>query len=261
MSKKINKLILTLAVVLIAFFSVSCNILPLGSSTDGQALINGVYGQDVITANVSVNLCVFDRTFTGNRVNEVNSQGSGVIFKKQEYLGKPLYYILTNNHVIYRADVSRHFEYTVKDCYGNTFSASVEYSSADYDLAVLSFTSEEEYKILSFASANPLVKAVAVSMGNPLGVLNAVTYGEVLAYTTVSLSSENGFTKEMSNVTFQVVKHSAYMDSGSSGGVLLDDNYRICAINYAAEVDDDGNFISGYAVPVEQVIEFINANA
>lgn len=62
----------------------------------------------------------------------------------------------------------------------------------------------------------------------------------------------------MSNVTFDVIRHSAPLNQGSSGGVLLDKDYKICGINYAAAVvEDSTEFVSGYAVPVLKVKEFL----
>ena len=42
------------------------------------------------------------------------------------------------------------------------------------------------------------------------------------------------------------------------GGMLLDKDYKICGINYAAAVVEDSyEFVSGYAIPVESVKQFL----
>ena len=98
-----------------------------------------------------------------------------------------------------------------------------------------------------------------VAIGQPIGIINAVTEGKVEKYITVSIPTENGNINEnVSNVKFNVIRHSAPLNSGSSGGVLLNKDYKICGINYAAAlVEDDTEFVTGYAVPVKKVLEFL----
>lgn len=256
MKKLFTKILSAIIVTVVALSFTACKMLPLGDDYTAHDLVNGVYNEKIITANIAVNLSVYDKTFYGERVNESISHGSGIIFKKQSLSEGYIYYALTNNHVIYRDDVGRYFEYTINDCYGEHFIAKVEFSSADYDLAVISFSSYKEYNVLSFANSNPHVGDMIISFGSPLGIDNAVTFGTVKSYEQITLAE--GFSKEMSNVTFAVIEHDAYMDSGSSGGVLLDKNYRICGINYAAKVDKDKKFVTGFAIPIDRIVEFIN---
>ena len=63
-----------------------------------------------------------------------------------------------------------------------------------------------------------------------------------------------------SNVTFEVVHHSAYSNNGSSGGAVIDMNLNIVAINYASGRDQNGNFSTGFAVGADKVVEFLIAN-
>lgn len=256
MKKFLTKILSAVIITVICLTATACKMMPLGDNYTAHDLINGVYDQKIITANVSVHLTIFDKTFYGERVNEDFSHGSGVIFKKRSLSEGAEYFVLTNNHVVYREDNGRNFEYTVNDCYDEVFSANVICASAEYDLAVISFYSPVEYNVLSFSETNPHIDDMIIAFGNPLGVSNAVTFGTTKEYRHVTLSG--GLSKEMSNVTFSVVKHDAYMDGGSSGGALLDVNYRICGINYAAEVSSDKKFVSGYAIPIDKVVEFIN---
>ncbi len=256
MKKILNKFICAIMVASLLISFTACKMVPLGDDYTAHDLVNGVYEQNIITANVSVHLSVYDKTFYGERVNEDFSHGSGVIFKKITQGESSTYYILTNNHVIYRKDKERKYEYTVADCYDDVYIANLEYFLAEYDLAIMTFQSPKDYKVLTFADANPHVEDMIMSFGNPLGVSNAVTFGTVKEYTHVTLAE--GFSKEASNVEFSVIRHDAYMGGGSSGGVLLDKNYNICGINYAAEVDKDKKFVSGFAIPIVRVVEFIN---
>lgn len=255
-TKTLRFLITSVFVVLFCINFTACQILPFGDNNSVRDLLNGVYDQKIITANVSVDLSVYDKTFYGSKVNETVSHGSGVIFKKHTETGGFTYFALTNNHVTYLQDDGRNYEYTITDCYNNVYQSEVLFSSADYDLAIVAFKSAVEYKVLSFAKSNPRIDDLVIAFGSPSGISNTVTFGTIKEYGHVTLSG--GFSKEMSNVKFLVANHDAYMDSGSSGGVLLDKNYNICGINYAAAVNDNGKFLSGYAIPLERIIEFIN---
>ena len=242
----------------------SCSVVldKLGGETEEHIdLSNGVITEGIIDANFTVCLSSYDLNPFNKKVNETLSQGSGVVFEKTALEnGEYIYYLLTNNHVIYKnVGYYSHFDYDVRDCYGQIYSAEVVAFNPDYDLAVVSFKSKQVYKVLQFASKNPTVGDKVVSIGQPLGIINAVTEGKVEKYLKVNLPSGDGTVSEdVSNVKFNVIGHNAPLNSGSSGGMLLDKNYKICGINYAAAaVSDSSEFVSGYAIPVESVKQFL----
>ena len=260
--KKLKTLIVLLMITVSVMILPSCVISSQTDETNDKTMsfVNGVYENEIITANFLVEFKMFQTNVFGKRVNEVTSKGSAVVFDVENpstATGVYTYYLLTNNHVVYENPVYSGCECVITDCYGASYTANVLYKDADYDLAVLSFECREDYKVLSFALLDPQVDDAVMSIGSPLGVLNAVTVGKVSEYTKIALSIEDGNKEEMSNVQFDVIHHTAYVNNGSSGGVLLDENYRICGINYAAEMDGD-KYIGSYAVPVTKVVEFIN---
>lgn len=268
-SNKIKKLSFLAIVLAFCLALTSCSIIF--NKDDGALqpeesldLSNGVITQGIIEANFTVTLTQYNLSVFGNKLNETISQGSGVIFEKVPVLDKGYtYYILTNNHVVYKnVENFNRFEYTVRDCYGQTYASSLIAFDADYDLAVVSFTAEREYKVLSFASANPKAGDSVVAIGQPIGIINAVTEGKVEKYMSVSVPTEDGKVNEnISNVNFNVIRHSAPLNQGSSGGVLLNKDYKICGINYAAAVvEGSTEFVSGYAVPVKKVLQFLTDN-
>ncbi len=258
--------LLSLICTLLIAFS-SCSIIF--NKDDGEVeqpvdLSNGVITEGIIDANFTVTLSSYNLSPFNKKVNETLSQGSGVVFDKTALVDEEyIYYILTNNHVIYKHTNSfNHFDYTVRDCYGQAYSANVVAFDPDYDLAVVSFKSKQAYKVLPFADKNPIVGDKVVSIGQPLGIINAVTEGKIEKYLTVSVPTDNGeVNTEISNVNFSVIRHSAPLNSGSSGGALLDKDYKICGINYAAAVVDGSNeFVSGYAISVELVKQFLSGS-
>ena len=231
-----------------------------GDNSGSVDLSNGVITEGIIEANFTITLNCKRVSILDNVTAEIMSQGSGVAFDRvQRVSGGYTYYLLTNNHVIYKDTESyNRFEYTVRDCYGVVYTASVIAFDPNYDLAVVCFTAEKEYKVLSFATSNPKVEDSVVAIGQPTGIINAVTEGKIEKYMAVSLGEEKS-NANISNVTFNVIRHNAPLNQGSSGGALLDKDYKICGINYAAAVvDGSTEFVSGYAVPVLKVKEFLN---
>ncbi len=257
--KKLKTIPVLVLIILSILVMPSCVISSSSSDEENYDFINGVYENEIITANFLVEFKMFQTNVFGKRVNEATSKGSAVVFnvvKPSSTLGVYTYYLITNNHVVYKNPVYTGFECIITDCYGASYYAEVLYQDDSYDLAVISFECREDYKVLSFALFDPDADDTVISIGSPLGVLNAVTIGKVIEYTQITLSKNAG--EGISNVEFDVIRHGAHVNNGSSGGVLLNKDYKICGINYAAEIDDKGSSVAGYAIPVTKVVEFIN---
>ena len=252
---KTKKLTLLAIILAVCLALTSCSIIYNGNGgnsggSDGSVdLSNGIITEGIIEANFTVTLNSKRTLYFGNVTAEISSQGSGVVFDKVSLAGGGYtYYVLTNNHVIYQdTEGYNRFEYSVRDCYGVVYESSLIAYDPNYDLAVVSFFAEKDYKVLSFATANPKVGDSVVAIGQPTGIINAVTEGKVEKYMAVSVGEEDGnVNASISNVTFDVIRHSAPLNQGSSGGVLLDKDYKICGINYAAAVvEDSTEFVSG----------------
>ena len=57
--------------------------------------------------------------------------------------------------------------------------------------------------------------------------------------------------------TDTVLKHSAYIAPGSSGGAVYNENMKIAGINVGGGTDSFGRFKYGVMIPAEQIAEFI----
>ena len=187
-----------------------------------------------------------------------SGSGSGVVFE----ITDSYVLVLTNCHVAYNEKGYTYYEVTVTDYKGNTYDAVQYHSvskpekaiSADYDLAVLYIDEdrdEHSFSALKPAGENAERGDVAISVGAPDGQKNAIDFGEVKGYKTVTL--DNTPTEE-SNVCFDVLNHSAYVLPGSSGGAILNADLELIGIHYAAE---RGNPYNGYAIPASKVREFL----
>lgn len=207
--------------------------------------LTNIITTDTIKANVKIVSTTKTLTTTSS------SSGSGVIFcEDNDY-----YYALTNNHVI-NYNIIRPV-YTVFDYLGNEYDAEVLFSKAEYDLAIVKFKKKNSttLKVITCSSNNISVDDEIVCLTDPLGQFNAITYG-----TIKSLNAKVEITDSASsNINFEVIAHSAFLNNGSSGGALLDTNLKLIGINFAGGINKDTNeFKSGYAIPINKVSEFIS---
>lgn len=246
--KTFKKSIALMLLILSLVFLNGCKII-VGGEDEDKNIINSVVENEIMTANVNV--------IAKNKLNVPTSLGSGVIYYKESKGISNYYYVLTNNHVIHNLS-----SFEVYDAYGNLYVASLLANDSAYDLAVLFFKSEKDYYVPKIKNQNPRLYEKVICLGSPNGLINSVTLGEVEKYTKVDvdggeLTLDNGG----SQVEFDVIEHSAPIDQGSSGGVVLDYDFNIVGINFAATREKETEkFLSSYAVPSLKIIEFLVAN-
>lgn len=203
----------------------------------------------------------YNSNFFGGASEGVSATGSGIIYKEDTNY----YYALTNNHVVYPLSEYHHCDYSVIDYLGNELNVSSVVRDPDYDLAVVKFSKgEEDLTDREFTITESVIVAntPVIALGQPQGQRNAITYGAVSRYTTPGeVVNAN---EEQNNIQFNVLEHTAYTASGSSGGPLLDINFNIVGINYASAYSKghEGEFSDiCFAVPGYKVIEFLNNNS
>lgn len=179
----------------------------------------------------------------------IASQGSGVIF----YMDQKNYYVLTNAHVVYDEPSYSHISYYLYDYKGNKITASLHSSDPNYDLAILYFPKGNyDLDSLNFAQADPLVGETVISLGQPLGQINTISFGKIIRYQTLNVHDLK------SNVEFQIINHNSPINSGSSGGVLLNTSLEIIGINYAGAGLDNEISLAAYAIPLSKIIEYLD---
>jgi serine protease DegS/serine protease DegQ len=155
------------------------------------------------------------------------SLGSGVIFT-------PDGYVLTNNHVISGAD---DIQVLLHD--GRVAHAKVIGTDPDTDLAVLKIDAGTLPTIQVDPEA-PRVGDVVLAIGNPFGIGQTVTMGIVSALQRqLSLSPYEDF-----------IQTDAAINSGNSGGALVNVEGQLVGINTAMLDRDVGAQGIGFAIPV-----------
>lgn len=176
--------------------------------------------------------------------------GSGVVFDEDE----TYYYALTNNHVITEVvdGVKYRTTYTVTDIYGTEYRGAsvVMRDGEDNDIAIVKFAKKEGAKYTlpkanytARKDTNFVVDEFVLAVGNPSGVNNIVTYGEVIGPSKIG------------NVSYSVLHHNALINPGNSGGALCDIDGNLLGLNtWGSEDSDDDN----YCVTLKQINEFID---
>jgi serine protease DegS/serine protease DegQ len=155
------------------------------------------------------------------------SLGSGVIFT-------PDGYVLTNNHLISGADA---IQVMLHD--GRVARAKVIGTDPDTDLAVLKINAGTLPTIQVDPEA-PRVGDVVLAIGNPFGIGQTVTMGIVSALQRqLSLSPYEDF-----------IQTDAAINSGNSGGALVNADGQLVGINTAMLDRDVGAQGIGFAIPV-----------
>ncbi|NLS12319.1 DegQ family serine endoprotease [Vibrio sp. SM6] len=170
--------------------------------------------------------------------------GSGVIIDADKG------YIVTNYHVINGAD-----EIRVRLHDGREYEAELIGGDEMSDVALLKLDSVKDLTEVTLADSDKLrVGDFSVAIGNPFGLGQTVTSGIVSALGRSGLNVQN----------FEnFIQTDAAINSGNSGGALVNLNGELIGINTAILGPNGGNVGIGFAIPsnmmknlTEQILEF-----
>ncbi|MGX5913163.1 Do family serine endopeptidase [Aliidiomarina sp. Khilg15.8] len=169
--------------------------------------------------------------------------GSGVIIDAEAG------YVVTNNHVINDAT---EITVTLKD--GRQFDATVLGRDVQSDIALLKVANPSGLQDINIGDSDAMrVGDFVVAIGNPFGLGQTVTSG------IVSALGRGGFAASDRLENF--IQTDAAINSGNSGGALVDLNGNLIGINTAI-IGRGGNIGIGFAIPanmmrnlIDQIIE------
>ena len=169
--------------------------------------------------------------------------GSGVILDADKG------YIVTNSHVINDAD---EIQITLKD--GRQLEAKKIGGDEASDIALLQIVADDLVAVKMADSDRIRVGDFAVAIGSPFGLGQTVTSGIVSALGRSGLNIEN---------YEDFIQTDAAINSGNSGGALINLRGELIGINTAILGPNGGNVGIGFAIPsnmvqnlVNQIIEF-----
>ena len=180
---------------------------------------------------------------------EATSSGTGIIVGKSD----TELLIVTNAHVVDNID---NLKCVFSD--GTSASCSVKGSKSDQDIAVaavsLSDISSDTASNIAIAeledSSDIKVGQQVVAIGNALGEGQSVTTGIISA-------KDRSIT--VNNVTFTgLLMTDAAINSGNSGGALLNSEGKVIASNFA-KTSSDGVEGMAYSIPVSNVKDIIDS--
>lgn len=176
-------------------------------------------------ANIEIETILYEERSTFPWSDETSmvevgtSSGSGFIFMEDD----DYYYAITNNHVVDPEEYEP--EYLIKTYSDEEFGEAILVArDEDLDLAVIKFLKNERTDIVLIDISERLFYQynsgeLVLAVGNPLDVVNNVSFGEFKSMETIS------------NVDFDVIYHDAQINEGSSGGALVDVDGNLLGVN------------------------------
>ena len=271
-SKKIGQLLL---IIIISFFSGvlgSLTILQLNQKQETNTQNNTTITQTAVknensttkavdkvkdavvsiitySANSQNSLFGYGESDTDTNTEQVSSQGSGVIYKKDgEYA-----YIVTNTHVINGAK-----KVDIRLADGTKVPGEIVGSDTYSDIAVVKISSEKVSAVAEFGDSSKLtVGETAIAIGSPLGseYANTVTQGIVSSLNrTVSLKSEDG-----QAISTKAIQTDTAINPGNSGGPLINIQGQVIGITSSKIATNGGTSVEGlgFAIPSNDAIKII----
>ncbi len=192
--------------------------------------------------NPLMNDPVFRRFFNipkNQRQQQKNSLGSGVIINKDEG------YILTNNHVIDKAD-----KITVTLSDSRQLTAKLVGTDPEADVAVIQIPADNLTALKVADSKQLRVGDFVVAIGNPFGLGQTVTSGIVSALGRSGLGIE-GYE--------DFIQTDASINPGNSGGALVNLRGEFVGMNTAILAPSGGNVGIGFAIPSNMVMTLMES--
>lgn len=184
-------------------------------------------------------------TIFGSQTGYVEGVGSGSIVTKDGY-------ILTNSHVVSNGDAS---EINVLLSDNKTVKAKLVWNDTTLDLAIIKVEANNLSPIDLGDSDKVKVGDKAVAIGNPLGLqLQSTVTSGIISGLNRTVSFGNGAQMD------GLMQTDAAINSGNSGGALLNSKGELIGINTAKAGNSDG---IGFAIPVnlaKKVIKEISKN-
>ena len=183
-----------------------------------------------------------------------SAEGSGIIISEDGY-------ILTNNHVINSSSTSSYYEIGQANkvsvyLYNDTteYEATVVGTDEQTDLAVIKIDKTGLTAAELGDSDAVQVGEFSMAIGNPLGMQSSVTGGLI--------SAVNRDVTDSDGKTFKLIQTDAAINSGNSGGALVNSEGKVIGIN-TLKVSATGVEGMGFAIPInsakpiyEQLIQY-----
>ncbi len=198
--------------------------------------------EKVLPSIVGINVTYSVNSIFYNNQSVATASGSGVIISEDGY-------ILTNNHVVNSSSSSSYYELgkankiTVSLYNDDTeYEAEIVGTDEQTDLAVIKIDKDGLTAAELGDSSSVKVGEFCMAIGNPLGLGSTVTDGIVSAV-------DREVTDEDGN-TYVAIQTNAAINSGNSGGALVNSQGQVIGIN-TLKIAGDGVEGVGFAIPID----------
>ena len=201
------------------------------------------------SSNSQNSLITSDETDTDTNAEQVFSEGSGVIYKKEGDTA----YIVTNTHVINGAK-----KVDIRLADGTKVPGDIVGSDTYSDIAVVKIAADKVTTVAEFGDSNQLtVGETAIAIGSPLGseYANTVTQGIISSLNRhVSLKSEDG-----QAISTNAIQTDTAINPGNSGGPLINIQGEVIGITSSKIASNGGTSVEGlgFAIPANDVKNII----
>lgn len=194
----------------------------------------------VVGISISYNVSAFGMTQTAE------ATGSGIIITSDGY-------ILTNNHVVSSSDSSYYYQVSkaakvTVSLYGSDekYDATIIGTDEQTDLAIIKIDADNLTPAELGDSSSIKVGEFVLAIGNPLGLDTSVTSGIISALER-DISTSDG-------TTYHVLQTDCAINSGNSGGALVNSNGQVIGIN-TLKLSGTGIEGVGFAIPINDTID------
>ncbi len=227
----------------------------LNSSDDSSLVDSAVFNQVTTDYSDAIQQVVDKASTSVVGIATASGTGTGVIVSADGL-------ILTNQHVIAQTDASLMFPgfdrfgeqeqkdktITVTLLNGTEYEATVLFQDETMDLAVIKIDADGLTAATLGDSDGVKVGEVTIAIGNPLGLEQTVTSGIVSALgRSVPLSN--------TQIAEDLIQTDAAINSGNSGGALLNTSGEVVGINSYKLSDGEG---IGFAIPINAAKPILN---
>lgn len=196
-----------------------------------------VKGSQVVEQNPLFNNPLFGQASADDKLErrQFQSTGSGVVVDAARGL------ILSNFHVIEKA---KEIRVILQD--GREFEGKLIGKDAATDVAVIKIEVDHMVTMPIGDSSKVRVGDLVVALGNPYGLDATATLGMVSSLRRTSVGYRN----------FEsYIQHDAAVNSGNSGGALVDMRGQLVGINTAILSPSGGNIGLGFAIPIKMALQ------
>lgn len=201
----------------------------------------------VLPSIVGINIEYTVNSFFGQS-STAEASGSGIIISEDGY-------ILTNNHVI-NSSASTNSFYQITEA--NKLKVTLYNDKTEYDAKVVGTDSQTDLAVIKIEKKGLIaaelgdsdavqVGEFAMAVGNPLGLQSSISCGIISA-------KDREVTDSDSNTTYTVIQTDAAINSGNSGGALVNADGKVIGIN-TLKLSGTGIEGIGFAIPINSTID------